>query len=78
MNKYVLSVKVQVVQHYLSGVGGHKVTATRFGIDHRAVRKWSAAWKCRGGRLSQAVPERKRKTLVRGVKDKARCINDNV
>lgn len=48
MSKYSLSFKLKVVQHYLSGPEGQKATAKRFGIDHSAVRKWSAAWKLHG------------------------------
>lgn len=48
MSKYSLSFKLRVVQHYLSGSEGQKATAKRFGIDHSAVRKWSAAWKLHG------------------------------
>ncbi|MGV3346590.1 helix-turn-helix domain-containing protein [Enterobacteriaceae bacterium LUAb1] len=48
MNKYSLSFKLEVVQYYLSGQEGQKATARRFGIDHRAVRQWSAAWKLHG------------------------------
>ncbi len=48
MSKYSLSFKLQVVQHYLSGLEGQKATAKRFGIDHSAVRKWSAAWTLHG------------------------------
>lgn len=48
MSKYSLSFKLEVVQHYLSGPEGYKATAKRFGIDHSAVRKWSAAWKFHG------------------------------
>lgn len=48
MGKYSLSFKLNVVQHYLSGKEGQKATAKRFGIDHSAVRKWSAAWKLHG------------------------------
>jgi transposase len=48
MSKYSLSFKLQVVQHYLSGLEGQKATAKRFGIDHSAVRKWSVAWKLHG------------------------------
>ncbi|MGQ8774247.1 helix-turn-helix domain-containing protein [Serratia sp. NA_112.1] len=44
MSKYSLSFKLKVVQHYLSSREGQKATAKRFGIDHSAVRKWSAAW----------------------------------
>lgn len=43
MSKYSLSFKLEVVQHYLSGMEGQKATAKRFGIDHSAVRKWTAA-----------------------------------
>lgn len=45
MSKYSLSFKLEVVPHYLSG---QEATAKRFGIDHSAVRKWSAAWKLHG------------------------------
>lgn len=48
MSKYSLSFKLQVVQHYLSGLEGQKATAKRFGVDHSAVRKWSSAWKLHG------------------------------
>ncbi|WP_427238816.1 IS3 family transposase [Yersinia enterocolitica] len=48
MSKYSLNFKLRVVQHYLSGLEGQKATAKRFGIDHRAVRKWSSAWKLHG------------------------------
>ncbi len=48
MSKYSLSFKLQVVKHYLSGLEGYKATAKRFGIDHSAVRKWSAVWKLHG------------------------------
>ncbi len=48
MSKYSLSFKLEVVQHYLSGQEGQEATAKRFGIDHSAVRKWSAAWKLHG------------------------------
>jgi transposase len=48
MSKYSLSFKLEVVQHYLSGPGGQKATAKRFGIDHSAVRKWVAVWKLHG------------------------------
>lgn len=48
MSKYSLSFKLEVVQHYLSGMEGQKATAKRFGIDHSAVRKWTAAWKLHG------------------------------
>ena len=48
MSKYSFSFKLKVVQHYLSGPEGQKATAKRFGIDHSAVRKWSAAWKLHG------------------------------
>lgn len=48
MSKYSLSFKLEVVQHYLSGLEGQKATAKRFGIDHSAVRKWTAAWKLHG------------------------------
>lgn len=48
MSRYSLSFKLEVVQHYLSGPEGQKATAKRFGIDHSAVRKWSAAWKLHG------------------------------
>ena len=48
MSKYSLSFKLKVVQHYLSGMEGQKATAKRFGIDHSAVRKWTAAWKLHG------------------------------
>ena len=44
MSKYSVSFKLEVVQHYLSGPEGYKATAKRFGIDHSAVRKWSAAF----------------------------------
>ncbi len=43
MSKYSLNFKLEVVQHYLSGLEGQKATAKRFGIDHSAVRKWTAA-----------------------------------
>jgi len=48
MSKSSLSFKLQVVQHYLSGLEGQKATVKRFGIDHSAVRKWSSAWKLHG------------------------------
>jgi len=48
MSKYSLSFKLKVVQHYLSGLEGQQTTAKRFGIDHSAVRKWTAAWKLHG------------------------------
>jgi len=48
MSKYSLSFKLQVVQHNLSGLEGHRATAKRFGIDHSAVRKWTALWKLHG------------------------------
>ncbi|OVZ90741.1 hypothetical protein CBW58_15120 [Yersinia frederiksenii] len=48
MSKYSLSFKLKVVQHYLSGPEGQRATAKRFGIDHSAVRKWSAVWKLHG------------------------------
>lgn len=48
MSKYSLSFKLEVVQHYLSGQEGQEATAKRFGIDHSAVRKWTAAWKLHG------------------------------
>lgn len=43
MSKYSLSFKLEVVQHDLSGLEGQQATAKRFGIDHGAVRKWTAA-----------------------------------
>lgn len=48
MSKYSLSFKLEVVQHYLSGLEGQEATAKRFGVDHSAVRKWSAVWKLHG------------------------------
>lgn len=48
MSKYSLHFKLKVVQHYLSGQEGQKARAKRFGIDHSAVRKWSAAWTLHG------------------------------
>ena len=48
MSKYSLSFKLEVVQHYLSGLEGQKATAKRFGIDNSAVRKWTALWQLHG------------------------------
>lgn len=48
MGRHTLKFKLSVVEYFLSGQGGHKATAKRFGTDHSAVRIWVAAYKKHG------------------------------
>ncbi len=40
MSKHSQEFKLEVVRHYLSGLGGYRATANKFGISHSLVRKW--------------------------------------
>jgi transposase len=40
MTKYNEQFKLEVVQHYLSGVDGFKATGNRYGLDRAVVRRW--------------------------------------
>ena len=40
MSKHSQEFKLEVVRHYLSGFGGYRATANKFGISHSLVRKW--------------------------------------
>lgn len=40
MTKYNEQFKLAVVQHYLCGAEGYRTTATRFGLDHKTVKRW--------------------------------------
>jgi transposase len=40
MSKHLEEFKLVVVRHYLSGLGGYRATANKFGISHSLVRKW--------------------------------------
>ncbi|WP_171250578.1 helix-turn-helix domain-containing protein, partial [Acinetobacter soli] len=44
MGRYTLEFKLSVVEYFLSGQGGQKATAKRFGTNHSAVRVWVAAY----------------------------------
>lgn len=46
--KYSTDFKRQVVLHYLNGRDGAKKTAALFGLDHGAVRRWTAHWQASG------------------------------
>jgi transposase len=48
MRRYTLKFKLAVVEYFLSGRGGHKATAKKFGTNHSAVRIWVAAFKKHG------------------------------
>lgn len=48
MARFTLEFKLAVVEHILSGQGGQKATANKFGTDHSAVRKWVAAYRLHG------------------------------
>lgn len=45
MERYTLKFKLAVVEYFLSGQGGQKATAKKFGTNHSAVRIWVAAYK---------------------------------
>ena len=48
MSKYSKEFKLAVIQHYLSGRGGFKTVADRYGVKYAYVRKWVHAFEARG------------------------------
>ena len=48
MSKYSKEFKLAVIQHYLSGRGGFKTVADRYGVKYAYVRKWVHAFEAHG------------------------------
>lgn len=48
MIKYSIELKLDVIDHYMSGKDGFQKTAEHFGISRSVVRKWVAAYQVHG------------------------------
>jgi transposase-like protein len=48
MSKYSKEFKLAVIQYYLSGRGGFKTVAERYGVKYAYVRKWVHAYQIHG------------------------------
>jgi transposase len=48
MRKHTLEFKLKVIEYYMAGTNGIKVTAKRFGIEGGVVRQWVATYKHHG------------------------------
>jgi transposase len=48
MSKYSIELKLEVIDHFLSGDDSFRSTAERFGVGESDVRKWVAAYQIHG------------------------------
>jgi transposase len=48
MSKYSIDLKLEVIDHYLSGNNSFRNTAERFGVGESDARKWVAAYQAHG------------------------------
>ena len=48
MSKYSIELKLDVIEHYMSGKDGFNRTAEHFGISRSAIKKWVAAYQVHG------------------------------
>jgi len=48
MSKHSINLKLEVIDHYLSGKDGYGLTAERFGVQKGDVRFWVAAYQAHG------------------------------